>query len=111
MTPFAAALPAPCCQADWQLLNWGAWSKTHLVGTAACAACGAVYSIRADVRLLQGSPIGRRPGRQASEAVDHLAARAREMVVDGHSIAHACRTVGIDRHSYYHRHPTERRTA
>lgn len=90
------------CGGPIRAVNHGHSIWHRAIAIVACIDCGAEWSIRTDMARVRG---GRQIGRpkQSPEVVAQLAARARDLVLGGHSISHACRTVGIDRHSYYAR--------
>jgi hypothetical protein len=98
------------CGAGLTIVNPGGTCGSETKVIVACVDCGAEWAVLALMR-----PLHRRHDPSAERAngrifrskteVAGLVEQARLRVDDGESVRHACMAVGVDRRSYYARHP------
>lgn len=99
------------CGDGLAVVNQGGTCGSEAKVVVACVGCGAEWVVLALMRPLhrRDDPAqARHDGRiyRSKTEVAGLVEQARERVVDrGESVRHACLAVGVDRRSYYARHP------
>ena len=106
LTQLAFDVTCHRCGGGLTVVNPGGTCGTESKTVLACLECGTEWAVTVLLRQLGGPPVGHRPGQRSTiERLDKLAAQARYLVDGGATVSHACRTVGITRHAYYHRLP------